>query len=283
MASYDVLGNIAIIKGEGKNKKQKLAQAKKLLKNPNIKTVVEKVGNVKGRLRTINVKHVAGERNLIAKHKENGCVFKFDVETCYFSGRLSNERKEIASKIRKKDKILVMFAGVGVYPIVIYKMKKPVKVVGVELGKDCCKYFKENLKLNKMVGKIEVIQGDVKRKMLKGKFDVVVMPRPNLRDSFLEWGLRACKKGGKIFYYGFCNIDKKKDRDSFLEWGLRACKKGGKIFYYGFCNIDKKKDMIGEIEKEAKGLKRKIKIMRVVKAGEIAPYKYRWMVEIRVL
>ena len=84
MASYDILGNIVIIKGEGKSKKQKLAQAKKLLKIPNVETVVEKIGNVRGRLRTINVKHIAGAKNLIALHKENDCLFKFNVKTCYF-------------------------------------------------------------------------------------------------------------------------------------------------------------------------------------------------------
>ena len=103
MASYDIVGNIAVIKSEGKNKAVKLKQAKKLLKIPNIKTVVEKVGNVHGRLRVINVKHILGEKNLIAKHKENDCVFKFDVKTCYFSPRLSGERKDIAKKIKKKD------------------------------------------------------------------------------------------------------------------------------------------------------------------------------------
>jgi tRNA G37 N-methylase Trm5 len=38
-----------------------------------------------------------------------------------------------------------MFAGIGVYPIVIYKYKRPMKIVGIELGRECCKYFKENL------------------------------------------------------------------------------------------------------------------------------------------
>src|SRR3989338_1629561 len=207
MADYDVIGNIAVIKGEinrkKKTKKKKLEEARKLLKNPSIKAVVEKIGNVKGRLRTISVKHVLGEKNLIAKHKENGCLFKFDVSTCYFSPRISGERKEIAEKIKKGDSVLVMFAGVGVYPIVIYKIKHPKRIVGVELGKECCKYFKENLKLNKMLGKIEIIQGDVKKKInsklgnpKKSKifgssktkrfeaFDVVVMPRPNLKETF---------------------------------------------------------------------------------------------------
>ncbi len=31
------------------------------------------------------------------------CLFKFNVKTCYFSSRLSNERKEIAGKIKKKN------------------------------------------------------------------------------------------------------------------------------------------------------------------------------------
>ena len=94
----------------------------------------------------------------------------------------------------------------------------------------------------------------MKKKVGKGlgKFDIVVMARPNLKNSFLEQGLSVCKKGSKIFYYGFCNIDKKRD-------------------------------MIEEIKEKAKKFKKKIKIMRVVKAGEIAPYKFRYRVEIKVL
>lgn len=258
MTSYDILGNIAIIKSEDngrkKSKEEKLKEAKKIMENPHIKTVLEKIGNVHGRLRTINIKHIAGEKNLISTSKENNCVFRFNVKTCYFSSRLAGERKEISCKIKKKDSVLVMFAGIGVYPIVINKMIHPRKIVGVELGKDCCKYFNENLKLNRMVGKIEVIQGDVKKKVNSklGKFDVIVMARPNLKETFFKQGLSVSKKSTRIFYYGFCNIDEK---DKMIE-GL----------------ID-----------EAKKLKRKIKILSVHKAGDIAPYKYRWRVEIKVL
>ena len=151
MADYDILGNIAVIKGETSNgkmktKAQKLRQAKKLIERPSIKTVVEKVGRVKGRLRTIDTVHVLGEKNLISLYKENNCRFKFNVETCYFSSRLCGERKAISDKIMKKDSVLVMFAGVGVFPIVIYKYALPKRVVGIEIGRDCCKYFKENIK-----------------------------------------------------------------------------------------------------------------------------------------
>ena len=134
MASYDVLGNIAVVK-----KKTSKKIISKLLKNPNIKTIVEKSERVKGRLRTMKTKHLAGERNLIAKIKENSCVFVFNIESCYFSSRLSNERKEIANTIKKNQRVLVMFSGIGVYPIVIAKNKKPREIIAIELGKECNK------------------------------------------------------------------------------------------------------------------------------------------------
>jgi len=263
MADYDLLGNIVIIKselnGKLKTKKQKLEQAKKLLKRPSVETVLEKGTNVQGRLRTVNVKHIAGKKNLVAEYKENGCVFKFNVKTCYFSSRLSSERKLIADKVKRNDNVLVMFAGIGVYPLVIYKNSKPTKIVGVELGRDCCKWFKENLKLNKIPkNRVEVIQGDVKKKVNKefinkhGKFSFVFMARPNLKETFLKYGLKASKKGTRLFYYGFCNRDE----------------------------ID---DLIKELVKEAKGLKRKIKFVKKVKAGDIAPYKFRYRIEFKVL
>ncbi len=253
--AYDIFGNIAILKGEGKTKKEKITEAKKLLSKPGVSTVLEKATNVRGRLRTIKTKYLLGKRTLIAEHKENMCVFHFNVETCYFSPRLANERQRISEKINMNDKVLVMFAGVGVYPIVIYKYKKPLKIVCVEIGKECCKYFKENLLLNRIPpGKIEVIAGDVKKKINSrlGKFDVVIMARPNLKESFLKYGLYACKKGTRLFYYGFCNDDEIKG-------------------------------LVKELIDEARRLKRKIKMIDVIHACEIAPYKHRYRIEFRVM
>jgi tRNA (guanine37-N1)-methyltransferase len=259
MASYDILGNIAIIKteesGKIKTKSQKLIQAKKLLKQPSVKTVIEKASNVQGRLRKIKTKHIAGKKNLIAIYKENNCTFKLNVESCYFSPRLSNDRKEIAKKIKKSDKVLVMFAGVGPYPIVFYKLAKPKQITSIELSRECNKYQKENLRLNKIPkDKIEIIQGDVKKRITKdlGKFEVIMMARPNLKPTFLNQALIVSKKNTKIFYHGFCHKDKLPELKTSLI-------------------------------KEAKNLKRKIKIINTTKAGDIAPYKFRYRIEIKVL
>jgi len=59
MKGFDLVGNIAIMKFGSEKVSEKKKKAEKLLKeNKNLKTVVEKVDKVKGRLRTLNVKHL---------------------------------------------------------------------------------------------------------------------------------------------------------------------------------------------------------------------------------
>ena len=120
-ASFDVFGNIALVKfPRGAKVKDKKRFSDKLLKdNKSVTTVLEKTRGFKGRLRKQETKHLAGMKTKEALYRENGCVFRFNIDSVYFSPRLSNERKEIAGKIRKGDEVLVMFAGVGPYPIVI--------------------------------------------------------------------------------------------------------------------------------------------------------------------
>ena len=252
--TLDVLGNIGIFRFPDKTKKSgKIKAAKNLLKRrPSIRTVLEKQDKIRGRLRTLKTKYLLGEKNKKAKYKENGCVFIFDVEKCYFSPRLSEERKEIAEKIKKKDRVLVLFAGVNPYGIVIAKKKK-VKIVAVELGKECKKYALENARINHVQNYIEFIQGDVKKKVNKklGKFDVIVMPRPNLKETFLKEAFLASKKGTRIFYYCF---GKQKDLNKQLK----------------------------EINEQAKKSKKKIHILKIKKAGEIAPFKFRWRIDFSV-
>jgi tRNA (guanine37-N1)-methyltransferase len=254
MADYDLFGNIAIMKSENKSKKEKLKQAKNLLNRPGILTVLEKTTNVSGRLRTIRTRHLSGEKNLIAELKENGCRFKLNVETCYFSPRLSNERQLISKKINMDDRVLVMFAGVGAYPIVIYRYSKPAKIVGVEIGRECCKYFKQNLQLNKIPEeKIKIIQGNVKNKVNEklGFFDVVIMARPNLKETFLKYALMVSKKNTRLFYYGFCNVD---EINSMIE----------------------------KLKIEALQYERVLELKEIVPAGDIAPYKNRYRIEFEV-
>ncbi|MDO8528606.1 MAG: hypothetical protein Q7S06_01790, partial [Nanoarchaeota archaeon] len=80
LRAYEVLGNIAIVKfsREVKEKDKKQFADKILNENKSVKTILEKVGKVKGRLRKIQTKYLAGENTKEALYRENNCVFRFN-------------------------------------------------------------------------------------------------------------------------------------------------------------------------------------------------------------
>jgi tRNA (guanine37-N1)-methyltransferase len=168
--AYDILGSVAIVRFPKEFKqKEKKKFASKLLKNQKpIKTVLEKYGKIKGRLRKIQTRYLAGEKTKEVLYKENNCVFRFNIDTTYFSPRLSNERKEIAQEIKKGQEVLVMFAGVSPYSIVIAKNSKAKKVYSNEINREANKYAELNIQLNKLKDKVELIQGDVKKIVKRG-------------------------------------------------------------------------------------------------------------------
>ena len=257
--AFDVLGNLAIVNfpKEFKVKDKKIFGEKLIKENKAIKTVLEKEGKIKGRLRKLTTKHIVGEKTKEVLYRENNCVFRFNVDNTYFSPRLSNERKEVASLIKNNANVLVMFAGVSPFSIVIGKNSKAKKVYSNELNRLANKYAEQNIELNKLKGKVELVPGDVKKvsKKLsdkKASFDVIVMARPQLKDSFLDSAFSLSKKGTIIFYYDFCDEDK----------------------------VGEVKQMILD---EAKKSKKKIKILKVKKAGEIAPYRVRIRFDLKVM
>ncbi len=258
MKSYDNFGNIIVVRFPKKFKlKDKKNFAKKLLKKQKgIRTVLEKKEKIKGRLRKLSTGYIAGENTKEVLYRENGCVFRFNIDKTYFSPRLSNERKEIASGIKKGDMVLVMFAGVAPYSIVIAKLSKAKKVFSNEISREANKYAELNIKLNKVKDKVELLPGDIKRLVRTGKikerFDVIVMPRPQLKETFLHEAFLLSKSGTRIYYYDFCKTD---EVDFAVE----------------------------KIKKEAEKNKKKIKILKVKKAGELAPYKIRLRIDFQVV
>ena len=257
--AFNILGNVAVINfpKSFKLKDRKLFSKKLLKENKVIKTVVEKSGKFKGRLRKMKTKFLAGEKTKEVLYKENGCVFRFNIDKTYFSPRLSNERKEIASLIKKDEEVLVMFAGVAPFSIVIAKNSNAKKVYSNELNREANKYAELNIKLNKLKDKVEFFNGDItkvaeKLKQKKKKFDVIVMPRPQLKDTFLKQAFILSKKNTRIYYYDFCDVHK----------------------------IDL---IVEKIKKEAYQAKKRIKILKIKPAGEIAPYKIRLRVDFKVL
>lgn len=266
--SYDFLGNIAIVNfpekinvGHRSVYPKKLSAgvkkkiANEILKtNKSVKTILEKSGKIHGRLRKPKLKYIMGEKTKEVLYRENDCVFRFNAETTYFSPRLSNERKEIADLIKKNDEVFVMFAGVAPFSIVIAKKSKAKIVYSNEINREANKYGRINAKLNKVQNKMVFVDGDIKKvaSKLDKTFSCIIMPRPQLKDSFLKQAFALSKKGTRIYYYDFCKVE----------------------------DIDK---VVDKVKKEADENKKKIKIAKIKRAGEIAPYKVRIRIDFKIL
>ena len=99
---------------------------------------------------------------------------------------------------------------------------------GVELNPDAHRYALENVKLNKVEGKVTPICGDVRVEVpkLDVKFDRITMPLPKAAYMFLDVAIAALKDGGTVhFYY----VDREDDPYTEAVRLIReAAKKAGK-------------------------------------------------------
>jgi len=247
--SFDVIGDIAILELPLElNRKEKLIARTLLGTFPSIKVVCKKKTKVDTEYRIPGIEIILGDRTKTI-HKEFGCLYKIDIKEAYFSPRLSNERMRIARQIKNNESVLVMFAGVGPYPISIAKKSKPKKVVAIELNPIAVKYMKENAKLNKV--DIEIIKGDVRTETKKlGKFDRIIMPLP-------------------------------KDAGNFLNVALGAIKNRGIIHFYDFSHS--KEESISKVNEICKSLGYKIKILNAVECGSYSPCLSRICVDFQIL
>jgi|SRR3989344_9091565 len=246
--SYDVIGDIAVF--SKLDEKQNLTAKNLLRLNTHIKTVLLKIKQFSGKYRLPKFKVLAGKKTKETQHKENNSLFKLDLEKCYFSPRLANERLRIAKQVKKNEIILVMFSGVAIYPVVISRNSKAKQIYGIEINPNAHKYAIENLMLNKIMN-VRLFKGDVKKILpkIKIKFDRIVMPAPKNADEYLHLIKNKVKKNTVVHFYDF----------------------------------SQEKDFPNQSINKIKKHFRKIKVIRAVKCGAYAPYVYRVCIDFRVL
>ena len=250
--SFDVIGDILIFSDFPKDiiKKEKEVGNFFLKKFKNVKVIARKTKNFSGTYRLQKIKIMAGTKRKETLHKENNYIFRLDVEKCYFTPRLGNERLRIAKQVKKNEIVLVMFSGIGIFQIQISKFSKAKEIYGIEINPTAHKYAEENIILNKTKN-VRLYKGDVRKIVpkLRIKFDRILMPLPKGAENFLDLALSKIKKNGIIHFYDFLR------EEEIPEIGLNKIKK----------------------------LKKKFKVLRVVKCGNVAPGKFRVCFDIKIL
>ncbi len=199
----DVIGSIAIVRLSGFSQSEKKKVGNALLKRlANVEGVFEQVGRVEGELRLRKLRHLAGRESTLTVHRENGCAFKVDVAKCYFSPRLSTERLRIAKLVKKDEKVLNMFAGVGPFSIPAAKASGA-SVTSCEINPLACELHEENNRINKVEKLVRVLNLDAAElpRTERSKFDRIVMPHPSQSDKFVPVALALAKPRSTIHYY----------------------------------------------------------------------------------
>ena len=214
--SYDIVGDIAIIRvPEPLKERSKIIAEAVMQTHNNIKAVWRQASAVSGDFRLRKLKWVAGENRTETFCREYDCLFKVDLEKCYFSPRLAHERMRIARKVELGKVVLNMFAGVGCYSIDIAKHSEAEKIFSVEINPVAVRYMRENIKLNKIEEKVVPVQGEAKKvveERLQNVADRVLMPLPEKAYEYLDYAILALKStGGWIHYYDFEHAKKPED------------------------------------------------------------------------
>lgn len=207
--SYDIIGDIAIIRATERAKKYGKIIAEAIMQvHKNVKTVLAQTSPIRGDFRLRRLEFVAGEDKTVTVHRESGCLFSVDLEKCYFSPGLFYERMRVAKLVQREETVVNMFAGVGCFSIVMAKHSNVGKVYSIDTNPTAIQYMKENIRLNRVYGRVIPVQGDAKvaiEKRLRHVADRVLMPLPEKALEYLPYALLTLKNqaGGWIHYYDF--------------------------------------------------------------------------------
>lgn len=220
ISAFDQIGDIIIVRIPDAllSKKKKIGEA--LLNEVKVaKSVFYQASDVEGDFRTRKLEILAGENKTETEYKEHGCRFIVDVEKAFFSPRLSTERQRIASLTKNGETVINMFAGVGMFSIMVAKAKK-CKVYSIDVNPVASKLCEKNIRLNKLKGEVISINGDA-AKIISNKLqdtgDRTLMLLPERSDDFLESAISATRNGGTIHYYSHIHADKKSEAGKLSE------------------------------------------------------------------
>jgi len=260
MTAFDLVGSreraVALV--EIPESADEKAIAERIMKqNKNVKSVLKRISERSGELRLEKYELIAGDKNTEVVHREHGFMIKLDPQKVYFSPREATERQRIAEQVKANETVLVMFSGVAPYALAIAKRQAAVeRIYCIEKNADAHKYAEENVRMNKFSHKISLLCGDAKEeaKEFLGKCDRVLMPLPFGAGEFLETAFSCLKPtGGIVHFYSVGKLD----------------------------NLYSEAESI--IEKIAKKLNKKFKVLWERKVSQYAPGKWKICIDFQVV
>ncbi|NJE60603.1 class I SAM-dependent methyltransferase family protein [Thermococcus sp. 21S7] len=199
---YDVMGDIAVIQipPELEHRIEDIVWGLRKV-HPFLKVIARK-GFHEGAFRIRDYSIIWGEERLETVHRENGVQIKVDLSKAFFNPRMKGERYRLAQLVRDGERVLIPFAGVLPYALVVARYRR-VKITAVELNKEAYELGLENVERNRkrLKGEIEFLHGDAFKVLPElPSYDRVVSPTPRGVDAL---ALTLSKAERWLHYYDF--------------------------------------------------------------------------------
>ena len=244
---YQIIGKILLIKLDKRLIKHKKLIGKKIMEIlPYIHTVCL-IKDIKGIVRKPKIEVIAGCKTTQTLNSEYGCKFLLDVADIMWSQGNKNEKMRLVKMIKPKETIVDMFAGIGYFSIIIAKYCSVKKIYAIDINLKAIEYLRKNIWLNGVENKIEVLQGDCRKfaKLLENIADRIIM--------------------GYLF-----------ETEKFLPYALKIAKNNAIIHLHRTVKEE-------EIDKIAKKLNKRIKVLKIKKVKSYAPKIWHVVYDLKVM
>lgn len=212
----DIIGDIAILKLSNEFQDQKHQIGESLLDlAPYLRVVLRQLGPVCSQFRTRKLEWLAGEQRTETLHREFGCQYKVNVETTYFSPRLSHERKRIADLVSAGECVVNFFAGVGSFSIMIARHSHPSRVYSIDINSAAVRYHAINNIVNGVRDIVDLVCADANHLVstsLVGRANRVLLPLPELALESLPAAKSALENEcGMVHCYVFVDSNRRSE------------------------------------------------------------------------
>lgn len=201
---FDLVGDIAVvgITAQAEPVQRQIASLL-LAAHPQIRVVAKRAGAIQGSYRTLPLEILGGEPRLHTVHRENGVTLHLDLGQVYFSVRSAGERARIAALVSPDERVAVLGAGVGPFPLIIAKHSAVQFILGIEQNPVAHSYALQNLKVNRRIHTVELQQGDAAAILptISKPFDRILIVLPYGGEALLPCALASLRAGGTLHMY----------------------------------------------------------------------------------
>jgi tRNA (guanine37-N1)-methyltransferase len=189
--SFETVGHIAHLNlREAQLPYQKLIGEVMLAKHqPQIRSVVTKVGNISNEFRFFPMELLAGDDDFECTVREHACHFRFNYREVYWNSRLQTAHNRLVEELPASSVVCDMTCGVG--PFTVPLAAKGCTVYANDLNPRSFHYLLQNIHSNGVANRVHSYNMDARdfvRRLVREKrtFDQVVINLPTLSIDFLD-------------------------------------------------------------------------------------------------